>query len=88
MSENGETYSAGKNFTLLPALTAWTNSISACHPLDALVTGMVKASGNGNCTCSNLLRRKIDKHYAWLPSSKTSTKLHISGKLFKNKILS
>ena len=28
MSENGEIYSAGKNFTLLPALTAWTNSTS------------------------------------------------------------
>ena len=29
MSENGETYTAGKNFTLPPALTAWTNSTSA-----------------------------------------------------------
>ena len=29
MSENGEIYSAGKNFTLPPALTAWTNSTSA-----------------------------------------------------------
>ena len=28
MSENGEIYSAGKNFTLPPALTAWTNSTS------------------------------------------------------------
>ena len=28
MSENGENYSAGKNFTLPPALTAWTNSTS------------------------------------------------------------
>ena len=28
MSENGEIYTAGKNFTLLPALTAWTNSTS------------------------------------------------------------
>ena len=26
MSENGEIYTAGKNFTLPPALTAWTNS--------------------------------------------------------------
>ena len=26
--ENGEIYTAGKNFTLLPALTAWTNSTS------------------------------------------------------------
>ena len=29
MSENGEIYTAGKNFTLPPALTAWTNSTSA-----------------------------------------------------------
>ena len=29
MSENGEIYTAGKNFTLLPALTALTNSTSA-----------------------------------------------------------
>ena len=29
MSENGEIYAAGKNFTLPPALTAWTNSTSA-----------------------------------------------------------
>ena len=29
MSENGEIYTAGKNFTLPPALTGWTNSTSA-----------------------------------------------------------
>ena len=28
MSENGEIYTAGKNFTLSPAVTAWTNSTS------------------------------------------------------------
>ena len=28
MSENGEIYTAGKNFTLQPALTAWPNSTS------------------------------------------------------------
>ena len=28
MSENGEIYTAGKNFTLLPAVTALTNSTS------------------------------------------------------------
>ena len=28
MSENGEIYTAGKKFTLPPALTAWTNSTS------------------------------------------------------------
>ena len=30
MSENGEIYTAGKNFTLPPAVTAWTNSTSGC----------------------------------------------------------
>ena len=29
MSKNGEIYTAGKNFTLPPALTGWTNSTSA-----------------------------------------------------------
>ena len=33
MSENGEIYTAGKNFTLPPALTALTNSNSALPPL-------------------------------------------------------
>ena len=28
MSENGEIYTAGKNFKLPPALTGWTNSTS------------------------------------------------------------
>ena len=29
MSDTGEIYTAGKNFTLPPALTTWTNSTSA-----------------------------------------------------------
>ena len=29
MSENGETFTAGKNFTLMPAWTAWTNLTTA-----------------------------------------------------------
>ena len=36
MSENGENYTAGKNFTLPPALTAWTNSTSASIQVAAL----------------------------------------------------
>ena len=32
MSENGEIYTAGKNFTLPPALTAWTNSMGGLKP--------------------------------------------------------
>ena len=31
MSENGEIYTAGKNFTLPPALTALTNSTSVVY---------------------------------------------------------
>ena len=30
MSENGEIYTAGKEFTLPPAVTAWTNLTSEC----------------------------------------------------------
>ena len=37
-SENGEIYTADKNFTLPPALTAWTNSTSAWNPLILWVT--------------------------------------------------
>ena len=29
MSENGEIYTGGKNFTLPPAVTAWSNLTSA-----------------------------------------------------------
>ena len=37
-SENGEIYTAGKNFTLPPAVTAWTNSTSVQRlPHDASV---------------------------------------------------
>ena len=38
MSENGEIYTAGQNFTLPPALTGWTNSTSECT---AIVLGYV-----------------------------------------------
>ena len=31
MSENGEIYTAGKNFTLPPAVRAWTNLTSGCN---------------------------------------------------------
>ena len=30
MSKNKEIYTTGKNFTLLPGLTGWTNSTSEC----------------------------------------------------------
>ena len=39
MSENGEIYSAGKNFTLPPALTTWTNSTSEVELLSKMLDG-------------------------------------------------
>ena len=38
MSENGEIYTPGKNFTLPPALTAWTNSTSGWLPTQLFYT--------------------------------------------------
>ena len=50
MSENGEIYTAGKNFTLLPGLTGWTNFTSAevvtfLGLLVTTFTGVVALSG-------------------------------------------
>ena len=36
MSENGEIYTAGKNFTLPPAVTGWTNSTSGTSVIAGL----------------------------------------------------
>jgi len=44
MSENGEIYTACKNFTLPPALTAWTNSTSGLRLL---------YKGHPHCRLSN-----------------------------------
>ena len=41
MSKNGEIYTTGKNFTLPPAVTAWTNSTSASSPRNAQPTGPI-----------------------------------------------
>ena len=41
MSENGEIYTAGKNFTLPPAVTAWTKSTSVCTSKSLLKKVMV-----------------------------------------------
>ena len=41
MSENGESYTAGKNFTLPPVLTEWTNS-SPVRLLQGLSERMAK----------------------------------------------
>ena len=43
MSENGEIYTAGKNFTLLPALTALTNSNSVTIFIIPIMIGFVVA---------------------------------------------
>ena len=39
MSKNGEIYTAGKNFTLPPGLTGWTNSTSVpmIHVIDQVI---------------------------------------------------
>ena len=62
MSENGEIYTAGKNFTLPPALTAWTNSTS-----EAILNSFVPAcpeSGQSEIVCKSgvhdLNLRKIE----------------------------
>ena len=43
MSENGEIYNAGKNFTLPPALTAWTNSTSAVQGCSAFCESVARS---------------------------------------------
>ena len=54
MSENGEIYTAGKNFTRPPALTAWTNSTSADTPLSIkLMIVNVKPNLSGGRQKSN-----------------------------------
>ena len=60
MSENGEIYSAGKNFTLPPALTVWTNSTSECNGNDILrPRGMFKAKTGGLMTRLDVHNVKI-----------------------------
>ena len=44
MSENGKIYTAGKNFTLPPAVTQWTNSISAHKFLRKLFSNIAKGN--------------------------------------------
>ena len=44
MSENGEIYTAGKNFTLPPALTGWTNSTSVVGSLSNLINILLNLS--------------------------------------------
>ena len=50
MSENGEIYTAGKNFTLPPALTALTNSTSVLNSsiflTDPLKSSSLRIKGN------------------------------------------
>ena len=55
MSENGEVYTAGKNFTLPPAVTALTNSTSApphpTPPLIVVTTGIKPTSSSAVHFC-------------------------------------
>ena len=56
MSENGEIYTAGKNFTLPPAVTAWTNSTSDPDKIFA----KYRYSLGGTFQRQNLWQRNID----------------------------
>ena len=47
MSENGEIYTAGKNFTLPPAVTAWTNSTSVMRMVVMMVDGWMDGFTGG-----------------------------------------
>ena len=46
MSENGEIYTAGKNFTLPPALTAWTNSTSVISIITSIIAIIINSTKN------------------------------------------
>ena len=52
MSENGEIYTAGKNFTLPPAVTAWTNSTS--EVAIRKIFGFLRLWGSPHPTCQRV----------------------------------
>ena len=52
MSENGEIYTAGKNFTLPPAVTAWTNSTS--EVAIQKIFGFLRLWGSPHPTCQRV----------------------------------
>ena len=51
MSEKGEIYNAGKNFTLLSALTAWTNSTSATVKIVLTVNSRLGSTTSHQLLC-------------------------------------
>ena len=51
MSENGEIYTAGKNFTLPPAVSALTNSTSAIHKLKLKYNFVISKCTNVKSLC-------------------------------------
>ena len=57
MSENGEIYTAGKNFTLPPALTAWANSTSGYRYL----VGKLNRGEVGQVYCPFHIKGEIAK---------------------------
>ena len=61
MSENGEIYTAGKNFTLPPALTALTNSTSESrlHTFSHSALDNLCTRGNGVNPVNTLIQHKI-----------------------------
>ena len=62
MSENGEIYSAGKNFTLPPALTALTNSTSVQEVLADLKKREVNSKNIDNIICIKPGRASLFQH--------------------------
>ena len=60
MSKNGEIYTAGKNFTLLPALTGWTNSTSG-----SLVRFETNICSLVGFETNIFVGRTLDKYIGW-----------------------
>ena len=61
MSENGEIYTTGKNFTLPPAVTAWTNSTSAHKFLRNFFSNIAKGNqpiSKYELNCARIVSRR------------------------------
>ena len=75
MSENGEIYTAGKNFTLPPALTALTNSTSALSCPGQLIT---PKHWVGHQTSGALICPDLSKSYVSYYNIKTREQINIA----------
>ena len=76
MSKNGKIYTAGKNFTLPRAVTAWTNStsdpnlldIEKTYPLGPLVAASLFSVDIRSSKVHFVIKREIGKS-CWPPHS-------------------